>query len=99
MKLIGVDIGGSHISSARVEWDGSQIQTLDFFEADVDTSGSAEEIISAWSQVILKSAGGSSNLQIGIAMPGPYDYPNGISLIKDQGKMKLMLMLCQIIMS
>jgi glucokinase len=88
MNLIGVDIGGSHISAAKVDWAGNQIETSDFFEGDVDTLGSAEEIISAWSQVIRRSIGDNSDLKIGIAMPGPYDYPNGISLIKDQGKMK-----------
>lgn len=88
MNLIGVDIGGSHISAAKVDWAGNQIETSDFFEGDVDTLGSAEEIISAWSQVIRRSMGDNSDLKIGIAMPGPYDYPNGISLIKDQGKMK-----------
>src|SRR5690606_4374061 len=30
----------------------------------------------------------SEDLHIGIAMPGPYDYENGISLISEQGKMK-----------
>lgn len=88
MNLIGVDIGGSHISAARVEWDGTSVQIQDFFEADVDTFGTASEIITAWSQVIRRSIGNESAPKIGIAMPGPYDYPNGISLIKDQGKMK-----------
>lgn len=88
MNLIGVDIGGSHISAARVEWDGVNAQTVDFFEADVDTSRNSEAIISDWSAVIRKAAGDRKDLRIGIAMPGPYDYPNGISLIKDQGKMK-----------
>ena len=88
MNLIGVDIGGSHISSARVEGVGSQVQTFDFFESEVGTFGTAEEIISAWTRVIRLSAGNRSDVRIGIAMPGPYDYPNGISLIKDQGKMK-----------
>jgi len=88
MNLIGVDIGGSHISAAKVEWDGVRVQTLDFFEADVDTFETADQIIGAWTSVIRKSIGISSDPKIGIAMPGPYDYPNGISLIKDQGKMK-----------
>lgn len=88
MNLIGVDIGGSHISAARVEWDGEHVRIQDFFEADVDTLGTSAEIIAAWSHVIRKTIGDGSNLRIGIAMPGPYDYPNGISLIKDQGKMK-----------
>lgn len=88
MKLIGVDIGGSHISAAKVDWDGLEVQTQDFYEADVDTFGTSDEIIAAWSKVIRRSIGTDPDPKIGIAMPGPYDYPNGISLMKDQGKMK-----------
>ncbi|MEB2776272.1 ROK family protein [Algoriphagus sp. D3-2-R+10] len=87
MKLIGVDIGGSHISAAKVIL-GDRVASFDCFqEADVDTFGSKEAIISAWTEVVRKAAGESINYQVGIAMPGPYDYDNGISLIKEQGKM------------
>ena len=88
MTLIGVDIGGSHISAALLSVDDCEVKILDFHEADVDTLGSAAEIIEAWSWVINLAKGKQENAQIGIAMPGPFDYPNGISLIKDQGKMK-----------
>jgi len=88
VALIGVDIGGSHISVAQVFWDGREVLFGEVYEADVDTFRSAEEIISDWSDLIRKAIGDQTNVQIGIAMPGPYDYPNGISLIKDQGKMK-----------
>lgn len=88
MNLIGVDIGGSHISAARVEWNGKEAEISNFFEADVDTFRSKSEIISDWSDVIKKAIGSQTDVRIGIAMPGPYDYPQGISLIKDQGKMK-----------
>ncbi|WP_439489036.1 ROK family protein [Algoriphagus sp.] len=87
MDLIGVDIGGSHISAARVIFEG-QVAFFDSFgEADVDTYGDKESIISAWAEVIRKAAEESTDYKVGIAMPGPYDYDNGISLIKDQGKM------------
>jgi glucokinase len=88
MIRIGVDIGGSHISSARVDWDGNASEISGFHEADIDTFGSSSEIIAAWSAVIRESIGSQKDLRIGIAMPGPFDYENGISLIKDQGKMK-----------
>ncbi len=86
--MIGVDIGGSHVSVAQVMWDGREAKIRAFHEADVDTSRSAGEIIADWTALIRRSAGDRTDLQVGIAMPGPYDYPNGISLIKDQGKMK-----------
>jgi len=87
MKLIGVDIGGSHISAAEVRFQGRSAQISNFYEADVDTFGNKAAIISAWSEVIRKAVGESHDHKIGVAMPGPYDYENGISLIKDQGKM------------
>ena len=88
MELIGVDIGGSHISAASVKWDGEKAKILNFSEADVDSHSCADQLISSWANVIRSAAGDSRDFRIGIAMPGPYDYPNGISLIKDQGKMK-----------
>lgn len=88
MELIGVDIGGSHIAAARVIWNGSFAETTDFYEADVHSLGSAEDLIESWSEVIRRAIGSSRQVRLGIAMPGPFDYPQGISLIKDQGKMK-----------
>ncbi|MDF2158325.1 ROK family protein [Algoriphagus sp. CAU 1675] len=86
--IIGVDIGGSHISAAKAEWNGDRAEVLSFAESDVDTFGNVGQIIEAWSSVIRKVAEGEIAPQIGIAMPGPFDYSNGISLIQDQGKMK-----------
>ena len=88
MKLIGVDIGGSHISAACIKLEAGELSWYDLEESSVDTAASAEALISAWSTVIQATANGAENYQVGIAMPGPYDYPAGISLIQDQGKMK-----------
>jgi glucokinase len=87
MELVGVDIGGSHISAARVDLGDRAASFKDFYEADVDTFGEKEGIISAWAEVIKEAAGKSTNYKVGIAMPGPYAYENGISLIREQGKM------------
>jgi glucokinase len=87
MYLVGVDIGGSHISAAKVELKDLEAEVLNFVETEVDAFGTAEEILKTWAELILKAAGDSQDFKIGIAMPGPYDYPNGISLIKDQGKL------------
>ncbi|PZX50539.1 ROK family protein [Algoriphagus chordae] len=87
MKLIGVDIGGSHISAAQVLLENRKASISNFHEADVDTYGGVADIISSWSAVIKRATGDMGNVHVGIAMPGPYDYEKGISLIKDQGKM------------
>jgi glucokinase len=87
MGLIGIDIGGTHISAARVFPEGEKVEFGTIHEANVDTYQSAEKIISDWSAVISKAIGNQKEVFLGIAMPGPFDYPNGVSLIKDQGKM------------
>ena len=87
MEFIGVDIGGSHISAAKVRSRERKVDFLQFAEGDIDTFGEKENIISDWSKVILLATGNSKDIRVGIAMPGPYDYEKGISLIKDQGKM------------
>ncbi|UZD24053.1 ROK family protein [Algoriphagus halophytocola] len=87
MIKIGVDIGGSHISAAKVHLKSESASFSDFCEAAVDTFGRKEDIIREWSNVIKSSSQGAKNVYIGIAMPGPFDYENGVSLIRDQGKM------------
>lgn len=88
MTWIGVDIGGSHISAAQVRWDGRDAHVGPISEADVNTYLSAYEIITDWTAVIGKAIGHLTDYRVGIAMPGPFNYQNGISLIKDQEKMK-----------
>ncbi|MBN3583534.1 ROK family protein [Algoriphagus aestuarii] len=87
MIRIGVDIGGSHISAAKVQIEAGNVSLADFHESDVNSFGESEQIIKDWCEVINLSSEGSHDVRIGIAMPGPFDYPNGISLIQDQGKM------------
>ncbi len=88
MQLIAADIGGTHISVASVTWKEDQAQVVDTYHKDVDTSQSAQSIIVDWAAAIQKVTGYHPDGFLGIAMPGPYDYENGISLIKTQGKMK-----------
>ncbi len=91
MHLIGVDIGGTHASAAQVGFDGWQAKLSGFEEVDVDALGGSDEILDAWAGLIAKVADSSPDLRIGIAMPGPFDYEKGISLIKDQGKLRSLL--------
>jgi glucokinase len=88
MQLIGVDIGGSHISAARVSFLKGKTFVSEFKDRAMDTNKAAELIISTWASVIREVTQGDKAYKVGIAMPGPYDYPNGISLIEDQEKMR-----------
>lgn len=87
MKLIGVDIGGSHISAGQVGFEDQQAKVVKFVETDVDVFASADHILDDWAALIARLIDDPKELRIGIAMPGPYDYSTGVSLIKDQGKM------------
>ena len=87
---LGVDIGGSHITAALVDLETRTIIQDTIKRRAVDSQESKEVIFSAWCDVIAKAFKKSTATTklIGIAMPGPFDYENGISLIKDQDKFK-----------
>lgn len=85
---LGVDIGGTHITAALVNLaEGTLIQGS-IKRSAVNSKQDKEAILSAWCEVINNAFEGltTSEKQIGIAMPGPFDYENGISLIKEQDK-------------
>lgn len=82
---IGVDIGGSHITSAAIDLERKEIIRDTIVEKDVDNKGTAREIIDRWSESLsetIQRAGKEKIAGIGFAMPGPFDYVNGICLIK-----------------
>ncbi|SHN21818.1 glucokinase [Cyclobacterium lianum] len=84
-KVIGVDIGGSHISAGILSDDGMSIADTDLARGPVNSAGSREEILDAWSRCIL-ALEIEADSRLGIAMPAPFDYENGISLMVTQGK-------------
>ncbi|NBA75553.1 ROK family protein [Emticicia sp. ODNR4P] len=86
MKHIGVDIGGSHITAAQVDLHKGEVIASTLSRAKVHPHGTAEEILGTWSNTIREALGGSVEGQIGIAMPGPFDYLTGICLMKNVNK-------------
>jgi len=84
----GVDIGGSHITAAIIELAGNTILKDTVKRDSIDSSKTVTEIINDWTAVIkdvLMTANGK-RLNIGIAIPGPFDYDNGVSYISGQHK-------------
>lgn len=80
---IGVDIGGSHISCAAFDCSTRKYMENTFAENSVDNHADAETIVDAWGKTIrhtLGKAGLENVAGIGFAMPGPFDYENGIPL-------------------
>ncbi|WP_203256911.1 ROK family protein [Hyunsoonleella ulvae] len=84
---IGVDVGGSHISCMGFDLESKQLLPESFAENCVDNHAMPNDIINAWGTVIKKTINkiGVNNLAgIGFAMPGPFDYVNGVSCFNGQ---------------
>ena len=86
--VMGVDIGGSHITALLIDIDKKEEISGTWFREKLDANASGVEIIDAWAVVIEKSIGSYPiiPLRINVAMPGPMDYHDGICKIKGQGK-------------
>lgn len=86
--ITGVDIGGSHITVCLLDLHTQQILPGSELRHHIDSSASANEVIAAWAAPIIEvnHRCGYQPSRIGIAMPGPFDYEKGISLIKGLAK-------------
>jgi glucokinase len=86
--VIGVDIGGSHITVALVDLQSRSILKDTFVREHVNSHGTADEIFSAWTKAIKNviSLNLHDSIKIGIAMPNPVDYETGVSYIKGADK-------------
>ncbi len=83
-----VDIGGSHITAALVEAETGIVMHNTWQRTMVPATGTVDEIIDAWGRVISGSYMHHplKPVKWGIAMPGPFDYEQGISYIRGQNK-------------
>jgi glucokinase len=86
--VVGVDIGGSHIAAALVDCKKRVILENSCVRRKVDSGGTASEILNEWALAI-KTAISFTDLPVrkaGIAMPGPFNYEQGVSYMKNQNK-------------
>ncbi len=82
---IGVDIGGSHITSAAVNLVELRILPETTFSVKANNRASKEKILENWSLAInktLESISVEDNVQLGFAMPGPFHYKTGLAMFK-----------------
>jgi len=86
---IGADIGGSHISCTAVDLTSHRIIDDTHVSMKVDNKAQADTIIRLWCEGIkgsMNKAGIEIPAGIGLAMPGPFDYLEGIALFEGVGK-------------
>jgi glucokinase len=82
--VVGADIGGSHIGSCVVDLSTGTIVEASICHQPVNSrSYSAGAIVGTWSACITESIrqSGVAVAAAGVAMPGPFDYRKGISIM------------------
>ncbi|WP_106794825.1 ROK family protein [Aquimarina sp. Aq78] len=94
--ILGVDIGGSHITVGRVDTKNHKIPDSNLISAEVDSTAQASEIIDQWIRVLQKSIDSLNKDKeplegICIALPGPFDYYQGIFAYKMENKFTSLL--------
>tara|TARA_R110002020_G_scaffold428440_1_gene637996 strand:+ start:1275 stop:2186 length:912 start_codon:yes stop_codon:yes gene_type:complete len=90
MFSIGVDIGGSHIAACAFDLNDQKLDKTTLSYKKIDPHGTQKEILEGW-VLALKESIEKLNKPIegiGMAMPGPFDYYNGISKITEVEKLQ-----------
>ncbi|WP_111307267.1 ROK family protein [Confluentibacter sediminis] len=86
---IGVDIGGSHITSAAVDTTTYKIISGTYFRGSVNSKASKDSVFKDWAKVINKTislTNAKETICIGFAMPGPFEYRTGKAMFKKNDK-------------
>tara|TARA_R110002050_G_scaffold274106_2_gene418385 strand:+ start:20298 stop:21233 length:936 start_codon:yes stop_codon:yes gene_type:complete len=86
---IGADIGGSHISTVLVNVETGQMIEDSLAEVKVDNQAASDIILDKWTGAIhstMQFAEDGELVGIGFAMPGPFDYENGVALLNKVAK-------------
>jgi len=93
--IIGVDIGGSHISSAAINNEDYSLINGTYFCGPVNSKASKEVILGKWAETINRTLIAIQEIlvvdsiqEVGIAfsMPGPFQYQTGIAMFEGNDK-------------
>ncbi|MBO9562933.1 MAG: ROK family protein [Niastella sp.] len=86
--VIGIDVGGSHVTACAADLHTMKIIPGSTRRHVIDPAASPETILDVLSTTIIESLAQplSAQLHLGVAMPGPFDYEQGISHIQGLGK-------------
>ena len=81
--VLGVDIGGSHIACQLVNLSDCSLIENTYAEVKVAENQSAGIILAAWEKALkecMGKAAGKTIRGIGVAMPSPFDFVQGIAM-------------------
>ena len=80
-----LDIGGTHVTAGMVDLVARQVHTTDTWRRPLSPEGSADEIVDAIVACALELGAGPGR-HWAVAVPGPFDYEQGIALFHGVGK-------------
>jgi predicted NBD/HSP70 family sugar kinase/mannose-6-phosphate isomerase class I len=84
-----IEIEGSHVTASLFNTETEQLNEDSIVRLNCDPTQSAYKILKVWTECI-KNCMNANNLEeingLGIAMPGPFNYVEGVSLIRNLNK-------------
>jgi predicted NBD/HSP70 family sugar kinase len=84
MSVAALELGGSHVSAARVEVANGRV--ADPLRVPLDAHGSRAELLEGIVAAARSVADGAT--RVGVAVPGPFDYARGICTLRGVGKLE-----------
>ncbi|HET8735007.1 MAG TPA: ROK family protein, partial [Pricia sp.] len=87
--VVGIDIGGSHITSTAVDLRKLKLLHDTHCSIAVDNKASKKAIFKGWSQAInatITKANLQGKVKLGFAMPGPFHYGTGVAMFGGNDK-------------
>ncbi len=85
-KIIGIDVGGSHVSASVIDFSKQERQTLHFRKRDINSRDSAYNILEAIGNCIKEIVKEETTIDaVGLAFPGPFNYKKGVCAITGVG--------------
>lgn len=78
---VGIDIGGTHITTAIIDVKNMQLIDLSLHKESFDSNLPVDQVMSIWEKAIqtsIKNSKVESVIGLSVCMPGPFDYENGI---------------------
>jgi glucokinase len=85
--IVALDIGGHHVAGALLDEERRSIVGDSYRHRAIGRHAGKNELLDAWAGLISELVAEASVVEgIGIAMPGPFDYREGVAYFKGNGK-------------
>jgi predicted NBD/HSP70 family sugar kinase len=83
-RIVALDIGGSHVTAAVVDSGARDVVDGTRVHLEVDESAESGVILDTWAKAALQAAMSAERgiERIGMAIPAPFDYARGVSLME-----------------